>query len=208
MATRKSIPAANKNSVLAEFNHLCALCGKPKPQIHHIDHDHSNNEESNLIPLCPNHHLLDAHSPTEPIAPAKLRLFRQFRDPAIFLSQFHAVYCRMSFVLPGATDNNDVDQVRKKADDLIAFISHLNMGEYYAEKIRALIGWVPPMNIEYRTAQDNLRHLKENIQKDTEYRNKYLEKVQTNAAASINLIIECLRFQEWKAKSPYTEHAL
>lgn len=205
MTTRKHIPANMKNSVLGEFNHLCALCGAPKPQIHHIDHNHENNEKSNLIPLCPNHHLLDAHSPTEPIAPAKLRLFRQFRDPAIFLSQFHAVYRRMSFLLANQDPIDDAEQMRRKTADLIEFISFLNMGEYYSAKIRSLIGWVPPMRIEHQSAQEHLRHLTEDLRKDIEYRSKYLDKVRSNAASSVDLIIECLRFQEWRAKKYYAE---
>jgi|TARA_R110002096_G_scaffold91501_1_gene207013 hypothetical protein len=35
----------------------CIVCGFDKiVEVHHRDHNHSNNEPMNLIPLCPNHH--------------------------------------------------------------------------------------------------------------------------------------------------------
>lgn len=36
----------------------CVLCGFEFSDIHHIDEDHSNNAQSNLVSLCPNHHRL------------------------------------------------------------------------------------------------------------------------------------------------------
>ncbi len=35
----------------------CIICGESKiVAVHHYDHNHGNNEPSNLIPLCPTHH--------------------------------------------------------------------------------------------------------------------------------------------------------
>jgi hypothetical protein len=51
---RPSILRPIKDSVLREFNHRCAICGKERPQIHHIDENPANNDPLNLIPLCPN----------------------------------------------------------------------------------------------------------------------------------------------------------
>lgn len=35
----------------------CIVCGEDKiVTVHHYDEDHSNNDPSNLIPLCPTHH--------------------------------------------------------------------------------------------------------------------------------------------------------
>ena len=35
----------------------CAICGFDKiVAVHHIDENHNNNDPTNLIPLCPNHH--------------------------------------------------------------------------------------------------------------------------------------------------------
>src|SRR6266852_5884563 len=90
--TRKAVPKATRSQVLAEFNHRCAVCGTDRPQIHHIDENPSNNDPMNLIPLCPNCHLTDQHNPTQPIDPAKLSLFRQYKDPMILTPQFHPLF--------------------------------------------------------------------------------------------------------------------
>lgn len=42
------------------FNHhekICVICGEENiVAVHHIDENHSNNDPSNLVPLCPTHH--------------------------------------------------------------------------------------------------------------------------------------------------------
>ena len=54
---RPGVPKTVKEAVLKEYNHLCSICGAPRPQVHHIDEDNANNDPLNLLPLCPNHHL-------------------------------------------------------------------------------------------------------------------------------------------------------
>ena len=35
----------------------CVICGFDKiVEVHHLDENHNNNEPTNLVPLCPNHH--------------------------------------------------------------------------------------------------------------------------------------------------------
>lgn len=35
----------------------CVVCGFDKVvEVHHLDHNHSNNDKHNLVPVCPNHH--------------------------------------------------------------------------------------------------------------------------------------------------------
>lgn len=53
---RKQIPATLKQKLLYESRYCCAICQKSGCQIHHIDQDHSNNAEENLIVLCTAHH--------------------------------------------------------------------------------------------------------------------------------------------------------
>ena len=74
MMARQTLPKAKRESILREFNHRCAICGSDRPHIHHIDEDATNNELENLLPLCPNCHLLDQHNPTSPVDPRKLYL--------------------------------------------------------------------------------------------------------------------------------------
>jgi len=41
------------------WDQKCAVCGFDEiVSVHHIDENHSNNDVSNLIPLCPNHHAM------------------------------------------------------------------------------------------------------------------------------------------------------
>jgi len=111
----------------------------------------------------------------------------------------------MRFLLPGETRNESVNQLRTQTEDLIEFLSFLNMGEYYSNKLRSLIGWVPPMKIKYHSSTESLLHLRDDLQREEEYSSKYVNKVYMNADTTIELVIECLRFQDWKAKNPYAE---
>lgn len=95
--TRTAIPQKIAGKVLKEFNHRCAKCGADNPHLHHIDENPSNNDALNLIPLCPNCHLIDQHDPTRLIEPGKLRLFRVYKDPTILKPQFHPLYSRLRF---------------------------------------------------------------------------------------------------------------
>jgi hypothetical protein len=36
----------------------CAFCDFPYPDVHHRDGNHKNNDPSNLVAVCPNHHRL------------------------------------------------------------------------------------------------------------------------------------------------------
>ncbi|MDQ3011542.1 MAG: HNH endonuclease, partial [Acidobacteriota bacterium] len=78
--------------MLKEFNYRCAICAIDNPQLHHIDETPSNNDPMNLVPLCPNCHLIDQHNPTRTLDPIKLSLFRKFKDPFILKSQFDPLF--------------------------------------------------------------------------------------------------------------------
>jgi len=53
---RRPIPIALKQKLLYESRYCCSICQRSGCQIHHIDQDHSNNAEENLIVLCIAHH--------------------------------------------------------------------------------------------------------------------------------------------------------
>jgi hypothetical protein len=52
------ITEQQKMKLLAKYNYQCAGCrteidySPRKPEIHHVDNDPSNNEQSNTIPYC------------------------------------------------------------------------------------------------------------------------------------------------------------
>lgn len=53
---RPTIPQHIKQKLLYESRYCCSICQKLSCQIHHIDQNHSNNSEENLIVLCVAHH--------------------------------------------------------------------------------------------------------------------------------------------------------
>lgn len=59
MPKREKIPVSLSDRVLFECNRTCCICQTPgkTAQIHHIDHDSSNNDFNNLIVVC-----LECHS--------------------------------------------------------------------------------------------------------------------------------------------------
>jgi hypothetical protein len=43
--------------IYRNITNKCLICGfEPIVELHHLDKDHKNNSENNLIGLCPNHH--------------------------------------------------------------------------------------------------------------------------------------------------------
>lgn len=203
MADRTSIPKALREHVLAEFNSLCAICGKPRPQLHHIDHDRTNNAAPNLIPLCPNHHLLDAHNPTEPESPLRLSLFRKFKNPYILLPQFIPLLDRLRFLIVPQLESLDFAQARNRAEDLLLFISNLKMGGYYAATLESTLRWSPPPPSDVMRATANiLEGMARSMRQDQVYeakQAKYLQELRDRSSEIVRLVIESLRFQEWKA---------
>ncbi len=191
--TRINIPLAIKKEVLGEFNHRCAICGADKPQLHHIDEDPANNDPLNLIPLCPNCHLTDHHNPTRKTEPAKLKLFRQYKDPIILKSQFHALFLRMQF-LDMIEEDSDVSELDASARELIEFVQELEMGTFYARQLSQLIRQPRhPGIVVLGDPVSEKRHRERRMRQNAEYRRQAV-----NSRARVHeLIVELLRFQSW-----------
>src|SRR6185436_5887832 len=117
---RPAIPTKTRQEVLSEFNHRCAICGADRPHLHHIDEDPTNNEPLNLVPLCPNCHLIDQHNPTAQVDTKKLRLFREFKDPTILKPQFDPLFRRYSF-LEQIPETKPVRELQDSVSELIKF---------------------------------------------------------------------------------------
>ena len=136
MANRPAIPKGIREEVLGEYSHLCAVCAKANPQLHHIDEDNTNNDPLNLLPLCPNHHLSDQHNPTRKIPIPKLQMFWKYKDPFILIPQFDPVYKRQRFLDQiSDIDEEDFHYVSSAFDELIEFVRALAMGDFYANQI-------------------------------------------------------------------------
>jgi hypothetical protein len=187
---RIPIPAKISEKVLKEFNHRCAKCGTDNPHLHHIDENPSNNDPLNLIPLCPNCHLVDQHNPTRLVEPGKLRLFRIYKDPAILKPQFHALYIRFLF-FESAETTYDIDELERKAIELLEFILTMEKGEFYAKVIGNLI--LPSDLINYNESRTRFVGIEKKIQRGLEYH----QQLQAVKERVYELIIELLRFQSW-----------
>ena len=175
-----------RDAVLREFNHRCALCGADRPQVHHIDEDPSNTVESNLLPLCPNHHLTDQHDPTRRIDPLLLALFRKYKDPQMLSSRFEPVFKRLKPLLHPDT-NATFEELASYAVDLSAFISRFQLGDYYFSKLSEAIDWggLPGYTMDQ----------KENVYE--EHRRRYLKTLEKNIPRVTELLVEQLRYQNW-----------
>jgi hypothetical protein len=189
---RLHIPKVTRDSVLAEFNHRCAICGADKPQVHHIDENPSNNDPTNLIPLCPNCHLVDQHNPTRLIEPEKLKLFRKHKDPTILKPQFHPLLNRIRF-LDSIDDDADARELASMATELADFVAALEMGSFYSKQIVELLERPNYFRMWTGEPGETETHRAEDAQRAKEYR----EKLRRSRAQVYSLVIELLRFQKW-----------
>lgn len=132
---RRTLTNGVRDSILAEFKHLCAMCGNHSPQVHHIDGEPTNNNPSNLLPLCPNCHLLDIHDPTAKPDPGRIALFRKSKDPFVLDSRFLPIWKRIK-ACQSSIEFRMLSSSWSEFDDLTNFVTHFNMGEYYAEQLK------------------------------------------------------------------------
>lgn len=189
---RVTIPQRVRNQVMNEYRHQCAICGKnqPEPHLHHIDEDPANNDPQNLLPLCPNHHLKDPHDPTSPLDPLKLKLFRRFKDPTILGPKFDPLFARMRFLLNFDASDESL-RLGDKVDELIEFLSCLEMASFYEPRIRALIGSAVLSIISLDTPEAVLTARRR--EDDQVWR----AKIDAHRDMAISLIVELLRYQDW-----------
>jgi hypothetical protein len=187
---RAHIPKKISEDVLKEFNYRCAKCGADHPHLHHIDEDPSNNKPLNLIPLCPNCHLIDQHNPTRSIDPKKLRLFREYKDPAILKPQFHPIFLRLQFLDADASDHT-LEELENKAIELCEFILTFEKGEFYARVIGSLI--IPTDRIIFHEGYPRYKTEEERDVRTQEY----CESLKRSREQVYSLVVESLRFQPW-----------
>ncbi len=188
--TRISIPQKTSEKVLKEFNHRCAKCGADNPHLHQIDENPSNNDPLNLIPLCPNCHLVDQHNPTRLVEPGKLSLFRIYKDPTILKPQFHPIFTRLQF-LESKEGELTLEELEEKAIELVEFIFTMEKGEFYGTIIGRII---IPQDLIVRNA--SVPRFKNDAQKKQRAAEYFLD-LQQIREKIYSLIVEALRFQPW-----------
>ncbi len=137
---RSSIRKSVSESVLNEYRHLCAICGSPRPQLHHINTNPSDNDYFNLIPLCPNCHLTDQHDPhdpTKPIDPEILALFRRYKDPTILTPQFVPIFQRSRFLF--SCIPTTWAEYYATYQTFLRLIGALYVGDFYATEMSRIL---------------------------------------------------------------------
>jgi len=88
----KGIPKKLKDKLLVEACHVCVICGNSRVQSHHIDGNKENNDESNLIVLCVNHHdeaemSKEGRSFTANLTIAQLRLYKKKQKQELYYKE-------------------------------------------------------------------------------------------------------------------------
>ena len=161
---------------------------------HHIDSDPTNNDLLNLIPLCPNCHILDQHDPTAEIDRSKLRLFRQYRNPTILAPQFQPLFHRLKF-LDEIEDDTDIKELQRNAQELISFVADLEMGTFYSERIADLTRKPKYASITIIGDPVSEARRRDRLVKEAQ---EYRDILRTNRDAVIALVVELLRFQSWQ----------
>ncbi|HEY4760374.1 MAG TPA: HNH endonuclease signature motif containing protein [Thermoguttaceae bacterium] len=189
---RGVIPKAVKEQVLDEYKHRCAICNGDRPQLHHIDENPSNNNVINLIPLCPNCHLRDQHNPTAGIDIGRIELFRKYKDPIILSSQFYPLYKRFMYFY-NIKDDAYCNVLDKQAIELIGFVGALKMGNFYGKQLEELIV-SPARGLAITFGEPNAVY----TGRVEEHRQECIAKLRRNVGSAESLLIELLRYQDWK----------
>jgi hypothetical protein len=190
---REQIPRCVRDAVLKEFNHRCAVCGADTPHLHHIDEEPSNNDVQNLIPLCPNCHLVDQHDASNAIPRGKLRLFRRYKHRNILKPQFNPIFRRLAF-LSSMNDSDDADVLKEDAKELVELVLNLAMGQFYGMSLKTLLD--PPKGGIVTVLGDPASE----AQRTAYFREKarkYREQLCRVAPEVEALIIEMLDYQTW-----------
>ena len=189
MAKGTYIPKRIRERTLEEFKHRCALCGKIKPHIHHINGDLTNHHPLNLIPLCRKCKIKDSHDPTRSPDVSIIAIFKKHRDPHILKPQFKPLFMRLNFLVNLHEDCNFI-RLRDQVDELIQFVFSLKMGFFYANRISELIWQV----FEHYLV-DRISYTKAGLR---ELEHAIFVTLEANRAKVIELIIELLRYQKWE----------
>lgn len=200
---REVIPRTVKDAVLKEFNHGCARCGKPQPHLHHIDEDPSNNDPQNLVPLCPNCHLVDQHNATNAMPPGKLHLFRRYKHRYILEPQFNPIFRRLAF-LSSITESCDVGVLQDQAKELVELVQNLVMGQFYGELLKALFD-SPPIGFPITLGDEDPGLALERAEYYRTANEQYREQLRDAAPKVEGLIIEMLDYQTWGEDGRGTE---
>ena len=185
---RTTIPKPRKDKILVKFNHQCVVCSESLHEVHHIDEDPSNHDEDNLIVLCPNCHQGKVHGKSIRITADQLKLYLRTGKKSIFNSIYHILASKIDFLQNDKYLHLPIDDISEKVGDLIEFINHLKLGEYYSKKLKDLlirdpISFIPMSDYEFKKQSEEIEKA-------------HKEKINNNKDEAIGLVFECLEVQD------------
>ena len=206
---RVAVPLQVKTKILEEYRHRCAVCLRSvKLEVHHIDEDPSNNDERNLIPLCPNCHSDRLHNPFDPLDSDVLSFYRTHKYRQILAAQFRPLLKRLRQLED--VNNLSYEELWQRAQDLIDLVKEHEKGEYYASRIGNLLKpdldkFVPLPSVSYQFgyltagSQNAIDRYNEQQREVARERTpKYQAKVQQGLGQAYELVAEMIQYQQWQ----------
>jgi hypothetical protein len=161
-----------------------------------VREDRTNNEELNLLPLCPSCHLTDLHDPTAPVDRLKLRLFREYRDISILAPEFHPIFRRLRFVLDPESLQS-VDEAHTQVTDLIAFLHQFDKGQYYHVQVNELLTVRPYREWVASLDEPDGAHAARKRDHDERELARFKRAVAEQRAKVMGFVVEMLTYQPW-----------
>jgi len=171
------------------------MCGADRPHLHHIDENHDNNAPENLIPLCPNHHLIDQHDATNKLPGPLLAFFRVHKHRRILAPQFRSVFSRMAFLEEQVEPTPEaIKLLRRQVEELVEFVRHMEHGEFFSKRLAALLKYPGGPYAVVIGDPESERRFDSTI---AENRRTFLAQVAANRDQVVRLVVEALDWQQW-----------
>ncbi|MDD5650054.1 MAG: HNH endonuclease signature motif containing protein [Candidatus Nanoarchaeia archaeon] len=125
-----------RDTLLKLFDYKCPICcgNITANDIHHIDGNRDNNDELNLIPICPTCH--QNYHRNHSYDSGIIFLLRKHKNKIVLSPQFKILYDKFSFIYSIVDDYDiSVNAVKNLRD----FLKNIGQNEYYSDKINKLI---------------------------------------------------------------------
>jgi hypothetical protein len=110
-------------------------------------------------------------------------------------SQFDPLFKRLVFLFNRENSQFDINEIVSSSSELVAFVQQLNMGKFYANRIRELLEYTGyPMLIGPYDPQA--------VARDERARREHFDQICTCSESIIALAVELLRYQDWPFHRP------
>jgi hypothetical protein len=113
----------------------------------------------------------------------------------ILYDRFHPLWLRCRFLLD--VEALPRERLRAAAEELLEFVGALGMGEFYAKRLRDLVG--EPAHGRILSLDAPQERFEQWEREDTA---EYRTLLNANREQALSLIVEMLRYQDWPANRP------